>query len=295
MEEKRPRHDDELVLTNGPLKAVVTTFGATVLSFTVNGREVLFVSKQAIFDGAKPIRGGIPLVFPQFGAGDGSLPSHGFARTSRWTVAAESASKVVLTLSWQDELSSKAWKNPFRLEYTIELSPEAGGSLITSLRIINLGLVGEEPFTFHCLQHTYLRVPDISKVSVLGLGKGSTFINQLAKGQVQPLESDALQVNQEVDWIFFGNASAPQQEVTVNLGDGVAAHVKRSYAVASKHVACDVVTWNPWIEKSKKMADFGDEEYKEMICIEPGNVSRKDTLLGGEDAVLTQVLCLSSL
>ena len=28
------------------------------------------------------------------------------------------------------------------------------------------------------------------------------------------------------------------------------------------------MVWNPWIDKSKAMADFGDDEYKEMICAE---------------------------
>ena len=42
-------------------------YGATVLSYNAQGREQLFVSKDAILDGTKPIRGGIPLVFPIFG------------------------------------------------------------------------------------------------------------------------------------------------------------------------------------------------------------------------------------
>ena len=35
-----------------------------------------------------------------------------------------------------------------------------------------------------------------------------------------------------------------------------------------KKGSSSTVVWNPWIEKSKKMPDFGDLEYKEMICIE---------------------------
>lgn len=48
----------------------VYLFGATVTSFrTAAGREMLMVSEGAKFDGATPIRGGVPLVFPQFGEG----------------------------------------------------------------------------------------------------------------------------------------------------------------------------------------------------------------------------------
>lgn len=37
--------------------------GATVISWIVQGKELLFLSSKALLDGSKPIRGGIPLVF----------------------------------------------------------------------------------------------------------------------------------------------------------------------------------------------------------------------------------------
>ena len=33
------------------------------------------------------------------------------------------------------------------------------------------------------------------------------------------------------------------------------------------------VVWNPWEHKAKEIADFGDEEFPNMICVEAGNVS----------------------
>ena len=53
---------------------------------------------------------------------------------------------------------------------------------------------------------------------------------------------------------------------------------------------CDVVLWNPWKEKAQQMSDFGDEEYKNMICIEPGCVSRYETCEPGQSWTLTQVI-----
>lgn len=43
-----------------------TFLGATILSWKCKGREMLFVSKKAVFDNKKAIRGGIPLVFRKF-------------------------------------------------------------------------------------------------------------------------------------------------------------------------------------------------------------------------------------
>lgn len=43
----------------------VLLYGATVISWkSANGKENLFLSSKAILDGSKPVRGGIPLVFP---------------------------------------------------------------------------------------------------------------------------------------------------------------------------------------------------------------------------------------
>lgn len=42
----------------------VYLYGATVTSWKTNGQEQLFLSERAHLDGSKPIRGGIPVVFP---------------------------------------------------------------------------------------------------------------------------------------------------------------------------------------------------------------------------------------
>ena len=63
--------------------ALVALHGAQVLSWTVAGRERLYLSPRALFDGRSAIRGGIPLCFPQFNQ-RGPLPKHGFARNLAW-------------------------------------------------------------------------------------------------------------------------------------------------------------------------------------------------------------------
>jgi len=43
------------------------------------------------------------------------------------------------------------------------------------------------------------------------------------------------------------------------------------------------VVWNPWDKKAKAMQDFGDAEYKSMLCVEPAAVERPITLKPGEE------------
>lgn len=43
--------------------------------------------------------------------------------------------------------------------------------------------------------------------------------------------------------------------------------------VLAKAGFADAVLWNPWVEKAASMGDFGDEEYREMVCVEPANAA----------------------
>lgn len=45
----------------------------------------------------------------------------------------------------------------------------------------------------------------------------------------------------------------------------------------------DAVVWNPWEKKSKTMADFGDDEYKNMLCVDGAALERPITLKPGEE------------
>ena len=50
---------------------------------------MLYIRPDAVFDKSKPISGGVPLCFPQFGPG--VMQQHGFARNLEWEVGSTSA------------------------------------------------------------------------------------------------------------------------------------------------------------------------------------------------------------
>ena len=142
--------------------------GATVTSWKTPSsssapRENLWLSSAAILDGSKPVRGGIPLVFPVFGpppAGS-KLPQHGFARNVRWEFLGKSTSEgdaagVKLDFGLSSETLPPDWRDKwgyqFGLVYSVTLAP---GSLGTSLVVSN---EGDDAFELQALLHTYLTV-----------------------------------------------------------------------------------------------------------------------------------------
>lgn len=149
----------------------VYLYGATVTSWkTANGTEQLFLSTAAALDGSKPIRGGIPLVFPCFGPppkthATGQLPQHGFARNNLWEFLGKSSSESLgrkvddsvkldfgLSPANLDEATRKKWPYEFGLVYSVILGKE---KLEIQLHVQNKG---DKAFEFQALFHTYLAV-----------------------------------------------------------------------------------------------------------------------------------------
>lgn len=149
----------------------VYLYGATVTSWKTSDKtERLFLSTAADLSGKKPIRGGIPLVFPVFGPPPkdhttGQLPQHGFARNSVWEFLGKSSSESIstkaddsvkldfgLSTAMLSADTQKKWPLDFGLVYSVTLSR---GKLEVQLHVQNKG---EQAFDFQCLFHSYFTV-----------------------------------------------------------------------------------------------------------------------------------------
>ena len=291
-------------------------FGATVTSLKDgrDGEELLFVSKEAVFNGQKAIRGGIPLVFPKFGAGPcngcDALPSHGFARTSaEWeprSFAVDADGAAVLTLGLRAGAGGvPGWPHAFDAEYTVRLGGGGGGGgagaptplLTTTFRVTN---TGDAPFTYQNLQHTYLRVPDVAGVAVRGF-EGAVFASSPydfgAGGGSRCDAAPEQRIAAEKDAIYVDVGA----DVTLQPAYGARATVVgRSASVtgagagaAPQPIATDCVLWNPWADKARRTKDLGDDEFKHFVCVEPGIALAPGTgmvLLPGETGELVQTI-----
>lgn len=228
--------------------AEVYLHGAHVVTWKdAEGRDLMFTSKQAIFQPPKAIRGGVPVCFPQFG-GLGPLGQHGFARNSMFRVTEATDNKVVMVLVCSGSEDAR-YPHPFQLTIRVELAPH---TLVQHLAVRN---TGSSPMEFTAALHTYYQVPAIGDVRVTGL-EGTTYSNSLAGGE-RVVQEGPVVFDREVDRIYI-NTPAPIRVTTPGL----------TFTI-TKPGFPDAVVWNPWVDKSRAMADFGDEEYKEMLCIEP--------------------------
>ncbi len=260
----------KLVLTH-PSGAQVEIYrhGAHITSWrTAAGVEQLFLSPQSHFRADRPIRGGIPVVFPQFG--DGPLPKHGFARVLPWTPVASTENAdgaVTLTFQFEDSPMTRATGAPaFGSRLHLELKPAA---LTVTWTVRNRG---NNPWAFTCALHTYFRVADISRTGVEGL-QGVTLVDSLREDRREIESRDQIRFEEEVDRVYV---AAPNRLAVLD-------EVERRRVVIEKTGMADAVVWNPWIGKSKRLEDFGDEDYRKMVCVETGNIDVPVRLDPGAD------------
>jgi len=246
----------------------VALCGAHITSWrTHDGVERLFMSSASAFAPGSAIRGGIPVCFPQF-SGRGSLPKHGFARTSsEWQIEAMSTEddvcRLVLVLTDSDATRAH-WPHSFTLRYTIIL---ASDGLTTEFELHN---TDEAPLAFTCALHTYFAVADVRDVRAVGL-QGLTYEDNAAGGERSTEASEQVAIAGEVDRVYL------DAHETATLR-GVRGHES---IVINKRGFRDLVLWNLGEAKAPSMADLGAGEWRNYICLEAGSIGEPVTLAPG--------------
>eukprot|EP00457_Paulinella_chromatophora_P001787 gb/GEZN01001789.1/.p1 GENE.gb/GEZN01001789.1/~~gb/GEZN01001789.1/.p1 ORF type:complete len:843 (+),score=163.23 gb/GEZN01001789.1/:194-2530(+) len=264
--------------------------GATVTSWLSKGHEMLFLTKKAITTQlGKAIRGGIPLVFPQFGPGP--IQQHGFARNVLWAsddkMTQDAATGDVTTTFTlvPNDYSTAMWPYQFKLVYSVTLKAD---SLVSKLLVQN---TDSKPFSFTTLLHTYFKVPSIHDVRIRGL-KDAIYIDKTRAGVMRKEESPIIKITEETDRIY---QNVPESnEIVVACGtEGSAPY----FLTLKRSGFTDVVLWNPWIEGAKALAkgDFLEEEYQQFMAVEAGLVSQAVELNAGETWEGSQEVVLQGL
>jgi glucose-6-phosphate 1-epimerase len=254
--------------------AEVSPFGAHVTSWVPAGAgEALFLSRAARFDGRTAIRGGAPVIFPQF-ADRGPLPKHGFARTSLWRLVDGGDGAASATFELRDDERTRAvWPHAFAATLTVEVHAAA---LAIRLALRN---TGDAPFDFTAALHTYLRVADVRRASVIGL-RGCAYADSLCGGEPGEEREDALRIEDEIDRIYL---STPRELRVDDPAGG------RTLRVRAEGFA-DTVVWNPGARGAAALADMEAGEERVMLCIEAAQVGHPIHLPPGESWSGAQML-----
>ncbi|MEO6625952.1 MAG: D-hexose-6-phosphate mutarotase [Burkholderiaceae bacterium] len=260
--------------------AVVTLHGAHVVSWipAASQHEQLYLSPTSAFATGKAIRGGVPVVFPQF-SDRGPLLRHGFARTRPWELlrSGVDAQGAFACLRLCDDNETLAlWPHAFALELAARVD---GNSLSMELSCHN---TGDAPFAFTCALHTYLRVQDITQAQVLGLA-GLPYWNAV-DGTRKAQADGALLVPGELDRIYEG-VTEP-----LHLIEPVQAHTVRLDQSGFQ----DVVVWNPGAQRAASLPDLAPGAWRNMLCIEAARIANPVHLAAGHRWVGRQQLAVSA-
>jgi glucose-6-phosphate 1-epimerase len=224
------------------------------------GDERLYLSGKSGFDGTAAIRGGIPIIFPQF-ATEGPLPRHGFARTSTWSLGGVSrgaAGEAEMELVLRDSQATRAiWDAAFRAIVSVAIF---GQQMAVSLVVEN---VGDAPFSFTAALHSYFRVHDVADAEIVGL-RGARYRGEdraLVKDVVERLRIDGF-----LDRVYVG---APTH---LELHEG-----GRRMLIDAEGFP-DAVVWNPGSERAAALADLDPGGERQFVCIEAAVVQEPITL-----------------
>lgn len=247
-------------------EAIVLEHGGHIVSWkSVNGVERLYMSPNSLFTVGQPVRGGVPVIFPQFG-GLGKLQAHGFARRMNWTLvdARLGEDYAIAHLRLIDTEETRAqWPHAFALEIAVNVT---GARLDIELEVSN---TGDEPFDFMAALHTYCAVREVEECSVNGL-RGQSCLDRLTNKEFREAK-DALTIDQEVDRIYYDT----RKPLMLN-------EPQRGLVIQSENMP-ETVVWNPWEERCAQLADMPKDGFRRMICIEAAVIRNPVKLQPGEE------------
>ncbi len=248
-----------LDISNCNASVKVAQNGAQIFGFDRVGEPpVIWVSPEAIYKKGFPLRGGIPICWPWFGPHpeDEKKPQHGFARIMSWELEDFSDSDKGVTLSSfslsESEDTLRLWPYRFRLTLSVEVSK----ALTIRLNTKN---TDDRPFEITQALHAYFFVGDIQDVEIEGLD-GHYYVDKV-KGGEEARQDGSLFITSETDRIYRHTGSC--RLIDRRFGRVI---------VIDKKGSGSTVVWNPWQEKARQMADFPDDGFRNMVCIEAANV-----------------------
>lgn len=247
-------------------RAVILLHGGHLVSWVpAGGEEQLYLSTTTRYGNGASVRGGVPVIFPQFNE-RGPLPRHGLVRTRSWeaTESVVRSGHAIGVLRVGDDDSTRGhWNQGFELELTVSIG---GPTLEIELAVTN---TGNTPFDFQAALHTYLRCNDALKIQIEGLQHVDYF--------------DAVRNEQGRQWGDVVSVVGPLDRVYREVhGPLTLRELGRKTRIGMSGFE-DVVVWNPGAEGNAKMSDMPPGDWQQMICVEAARIETPLRLAPGQD------------
>ncbi|CCN73488.1 D-hexose-6-phosphate mutarotase [Vibrio nigripulchritudo] len=261
-------------------EAGIALHGGHVVSFKPSGQQdLIWMSKEAKFDGKAALRGGVPVCWPWFGRI--AAPAHGFARSSQWDLVEhrENENGVIVSLGLKPNAETKAiWDFDFEAILNVEISD----TLTITLDVKN---TDSKAWTFSGALHTYLNVGDILNTETTGMG--AEYIDSLQDDKVCQ-GGEVLKLTDTIDRVYT------QPEAQIRVSDS---SFDRTIVIENQgHNSA--VLWNPWKEGAEGMGDMQDDGYQTMLCVESTlhapSIEEGKTLQPGESHQLATTISLAN-
>lgn len=250
--------------------------GAQVLEWQPAGHlPVMWVSRRAVYEPGRGVRGGVPVCWPWFGAGQPGQPAHGFVRTRLWELRETSwqGENLVVRLGLRDSADTRViWNHAFNLELRVTI----GHTLEIALMTHN---AGDKAFTITEALHSYFHVGNIFRTKISGLDKTHYF--DKVQGVDQVLQHGPIRIEGETDRIYIDT------DATCVIADNA---LDRRISVA-KSGSHSTVVWNPWEDKTLGFADMQAQEFRQMVCVETCNAGKDVVTVapGGTHVLATRI------
>ncbi|WP_415901159.1 D-hexose-6-phosphate mutarotase [Neptuniibacter sp. QD29_5] len=257
-----------IAVKNEAASATVFLQGAQVAEYSRIGEQpVLWLGQENDFKSGKSLRGGVPICWPWFGdlsrnpnqvrdqVNEAEPPAHGFVRSQDWELlAVDLIDSETTRLTLQLEvLPTELWPYPAVLRLTVTVGVE----LDLELKVKNLG---SDTFSYTSALHSYLQIGHVNDAAIEGL-ETVEYIDTLEDWQVKQSNS-AIGISAETDRIY------PNIPAQVAIKDK---QMRRQILMSADNLP-DMVVWNPWIDKSKRLSHFADNDYENMVCLENASV-----------------------
>jgi D-hexose-6-phosphate mutarotase len=161
-----------------------------------------------------------------------------------------------LRLSLSDSATTRElWPHAFQLDLVVTVGPRLEVELIAHNP-------GDQPYVCGGALHTYFGVGDVTRIAIQGLD-GCDYLDKVESFQ-RKTQQGPITISGETDRIYLDTTSA------CTIDDP---SLKRRVQI-TKAGSRTTVVWNPWSEKARQLADFGDEEYRDMVCVETANADQ---------------------